>query len=102
MITTTETGWRNNGAKTMLLRLLKMGAIPYRKPKIEIGKNYSCKQKDKLQDELWIYTITHKCMEDSLFCEAILLEKDIRPIWGTETIAGKEYQTLDFEIVYEN
>lgn len=99
MISTTETRWRNNGARTIILRLKSMGMLVNQKPKIQVGKPLSLSQRNNIYEKLWNYTIVEKCLKDSYFLEAIMLEKEIKPIYGTENIKGKEYVTLDFEII---
>ena len=80
--------------KKMLLTLKERGALVLpKKPRVSADKPMSKKQ----TDDMITAVIVEKCIEDGGFLEAVLDEREIIMVWGTETVKGKQYHSLKIE-----
>ena len=80
------------GALKMLLTLKEGDAFP-KKPRVSADKPMSLKQ----SKDMITAVIVEQCIEDGAFLEAVLDGRELVPVWGTETVKGKQYHSLKLE-----
>ena len=80
------------GALRLLTTLKEGGTFP-KKPRVYADKPMSKKQ----EHDMITAVLVERCIEDEAFLEAALDGRALVPVWGTETVKGKQYHSLRLE-----